>query len=169
MERPTSVTVFGILNVVFAALGMFGILMSLTIFSPEAENSKNPVIRILHEHPGYMSWLKASSWLGLASCAVSIISGIGLLMLKPWARVLGIGYSIYAIVMSLVGLVLNYIFVVGPLLQEAGQKSGPEAAGAIGGAIGGMIGGCLGVVYPVLLIYFMTRPKVMATFRSSAP
>jgi uncharacterized membrane protein YfcA len=55
------------------------------------------------------------------------------------------------------------------MLEQAQQQHGPAAAGAIGGAIGGSVGGCFGLIYPVLLLIFMLRPKVAAAFQPPAP
>jgi len=169
MERPTSVTVFGILNIVFAALGIVGLLMTTALFSQEANDTKNPVIQLIHDNQTYASWMKISVGLGLAASAVLLAAGIGLLALKPWARRLSIGQSIYTLVMSFVGTVVNYIYLVQPLLEQARQKQGPEAAAALGGAIGGMIGGCIGAIYPILLIIFMMRRNVVEAFRRHQP
>jgi hypothetical protein len=91
------------------------------------------------------------------------------LRLKSWARKLSIAYAIYAIVFGIIATVMSFMFLVRPLLAEAQQSQGPEAAGAIGGAIGGIVGGCLGLVYPILLMIFMTRPKVVAAFQRPEP
>jgi tellurite resistance protein TehA-like permease len=168
MQRPTSVTVFGILNIVFAAIGVFGLIASIALFFLPA-NLNNPVIKIMHENPAYATWLKVCIPLGLLSCAALLAAGIGLLRLKSWARTLSIAYAIYAIVFGILGTVVNFFFIVRPILEQARQQHGPEAAGAIGGAIGGSIGGCLGLIYPVLLLIFMLRPTVVAAFRPSAP
>lgn len=165
MERPTSVTVFGILNIVFAALGMFGILMMLTMFSGNFEDLKNPVFKLIHDNPGYALWMKISAGLGLAGSGVLLACGIGLLALQSWARILSIAYSIYTLVLSTVGMVINYICIVQPLIEKAHENPGPESAGALGGAIGGMVGGCVGEVYPILIIIFMFRRNVAEAFR----
>jgi hypothetical protein len=86
-------------------------------------------------------------------------------MVREWARKLSIGYAIYALVMWVVGNVFTFIFFVRPLLDQAAQQRGPEAAGAMGGLFGAAIGALLGPIYPVLLLIFMTRPKVKAAFR----
>lgn len=166
-KRPTSVNVFGILNIVFAGWGVVGLLGSAVLLfaSPDFNN---PVIKIMHENPGYAIWVKIGFLLGIPGCAVLAASGIGLLFLKPWARVLSIVYAIYAIVLGIVGTAVNAIFLVLPMLHQAQEQSGPAAAGAIGGAIGGILGGCFGVIYPVLLLIFMMRPKIAAAFRASA-
>jgi hypothetical protein len=67
--------------------------------------------------------------------------------------------------MGVLGSVMNAAFVIPPILQEASQNPGPEAAGAVAGAVGGSAGGCLGMIYPVLLLIFLTRPKLLAAFR----
>ena len=166
MQRPTTVTVFGILNIVFAVFGLFGILASLAMFKL-AEGTGNPVFKIMHDNPAFAAWMKLSIPLGVLSSAALLAGGIGLLMMKPWARKLSIGYSLYAMVMGLVGMVFSYLWMVRPMMEQAAQKQGPEAAGAIGGAVGGLVGGCFSLAYPVLLLIFMTRPKVVAAFSPS--
>ena len=106
--------------------------------------------------------------LGLLATGVSVAAGIGLLKLKNWGRTLSIGYAIYSIVAGVIGSMVNYIFVMQPLMEQASHKSGPEAAGLIGAAIGGTFGTCFGMIYPVLLLIFMLRPKVVAAFRPPA-
>jgi hypothetical protein len=68
-----------------------------------------------------------------------------------------------------VGTVVNYFFLMRPMLEQAHQKQGPEAVGAMAGAIGGTIGGCFGLIYPILLLVFMMRPNVVAAFAGSTP
>ena len=168
MKRPTAVTTFGILNIVFAAFGIFGVIGSAMMFALAGNPSNNPVIQIIHDNPTYAAWMKLSIPLGLATSAVLLAAGIGLLLLKPWARLLSIGYAVYAIVMVITSTVINYLFLVQPMMQQAHGKSGPEAAAAIGGAIGGTLGGCFGVLYPVALLIFMLLPKVAAAFNTSS-
>ena len=169
MQRPTSVTVFGVLNIVFAGLGFFSVIASAMLFTLSGANSSNPVVQLIQDNPSYATWIKISVVLGILVSIALLAAGIGLLKLKPWARILSIIYAIYVIVMTIVGSVVNYFFLVQPLLEKAHNEQGPEAAGAIGGAIGGMIGGCFGMVYAILLLIFMMRPKVIAAFNTSLP
>lgn len=165
MQRPTAVTVFGILNIVFAALGLFTMLGSMMLFTVTGGNSSNPVVQLIHDNPTYAAWMKICIALGLIVSPLLLAAGIGLLKLKPWARTISIVYAIYSIVMVPVSGVINYIYLVQPLLQQAQQKQGPEMAGAIGGAIGGTFGSCFGLIYPILLLIFMLRANVAAAFR----
>jgi hypothetical protein len=167
MQRPPTVTVFGILNIAFAVLGVFGMFATLALFSASAM-SNNPVVSILRDNPTYAAWMKITIPLGILSCVLLLIAGIGLLALKEWARKLSIGYAIYAILFGILGVALNFAFLTRPMLEQASQKQGPEAAGAMGGAIGGSLGGCFGLIYPILLLIFMTRPNVKAAFRPAS-
>ena len=170
MQRPTTVTVFGILNVVFAIIGFFASLASLMMFTAAAASTNNPVIQLVHDNPNYAAWMKISVVLGVLVSVLLLAAGIGLLKLQSWARIASIVYGIYSIVMVIVGSVINYFFLVQPLLQQAQQKQGPEATGAaIGGAIGGMFGSCFGIIYPVLLLIFMMKANVKAAFGTAAP
>ena len=168
MQRPTSVTVFGVLNIIFAAFSVFGLIASIALFFMPA-NSGNPVIRIMRESPAYATWLKICIPLGVLSCVALLAAGIGLLCLKSWARTLSIAYAIYAIAFGILGIAVNFMFLLRPLLDQARQQHGPEAAGALGAVIGGTIGGCFGLIYPVLLLIFVLRPKVAAAFYPPAP
>jgi hypothetical protein len=168
MERPGSVTAFGILNIVFAVFGFLGLFGTIALFSM-AGTLNIPVVKLMRECPTYGMWLKLTIPLGLLSCGVLLAAGIGLLRLENWGRKLSIGYAIYAIIFSILGLVMNFIFLFGPLLEEASKKQGPEAAAAIYGVVGGSIGGCFGLIYPILLLVFMTRPKVVAAFHPATP
>lgn len=164
MQRPVILTVFGILNIVFGVFSVFAMIATFVMFALPG-NGSNPVIKIIHENPSYAAWMKISIPLAVISGAALVTSGIGLLRVKSWGRILSITYSIYAIVLSLCGIAMNYYFLLRPLLAEAQTKQGPEAAGLIGGAVGGTLGGCFGMLYPILLLIFMMRPSVVAACR----
>lgn len=164
MKRPTPILVFGILNIIFAAFGAISVLMALILFNA-LPDSTNPVVQLIHTNAAYRNWMKFSVGLGTVVIPVLLAAGIGLLKLKPWARVLSILYGICAIVMVFAGGFINYFFLVQPLMAKAQTAQGPEAAGAMAGAIGGTFGSCLGLVYPILLLIFMFRPNIIAAFQ----
>ena len=170
MQRPTSVTVFGVLNIVFGALGLVGMIFSAIalLVLPTHSTANNPVLEVMRNSPGYLLWMKITLPIGILVCGITIVAGIGLLNLKSWGRTLSVAYGIYGIVAGVLGVILNFVFIMQPLMEQASQKSGPEAAALIGGAIGGTVGGCFGMIYPVLLLIFMFRPKVVAAFRPPA-
>ncbi len=165
MQRPTSVLVLGVLNLVFGVIGVLGMFGSAAILL--GMNPSNPMNRILESSDFYRYYLWGSFVLGLFAVIVLLAAGVGLVMSKAWARPAAIGYGIYAIAMGLVGQIVNAVFVVGPLLNMASAGGGPENIGAAAGAIGGTLGGCVGLVYPVVLLVFMFRKNVVEFFQSS--
>lgn len=167
MQRPASVTVFGILNFVFAAFGAIGLIASFALLSVPI-NSDQSVVKLMYEGQAYATWLKICIPLGLMSCIVLLAGGIGLLWLKPWARTLSIAYAIYAIAFVVFGMWINLDLMAQPMFQQVSHTQGLEAAGAIGGPISGTIGGIFWVIYPIVLLVFMLRPKVAAAFRPPA-
>ncbi|MCX7045619.1 MAG: hypothetical protein NTX50_09075 [Candidatus Sumerlaeota bacterium] len=164
MQRPTVVTVFGILNIVFGGLGLVCAPFSLA-FLWMPNQSGNPVARILQENEAYRTYTIGSLAVGMVVAVALIAAGIGLLKMKSWAWWVSIGYGAYCIVAGIVGMVANWVFVLEPLFRESRGRSGPEAAGAVGGAIGGLGGVCIGMAYPILLLVFMNLPNVRAAFR----
>jgi len=167
MQRPTSVIIFGILNFVFAALGVIGLIASFALLSLPA-NSDNPIIKFIQLCPDYAVWLKICIPLGLLGCVLPLASGFGLLALKPWARLLSIVYAIYAIVFCVAGMLMNLVFMDQPMLGQASQQRAFETVAALGGPISGTIGGLFLLIYPLVLLVFMLRPKIVATFLPSA-
>jgi hypothetical protein len=168
MQRPVIVTIFGILNIVFGVLGLMGMVATLVMFT-FMDASANPALKVMNDNPNYLAWLKLNIPLGLLSCIAVIVAGIGLLKLKEWARKLSLAYAVYALVIGIIGVGLNYLWVTRPMLEDASHQHGPAAIGAIFGAIGGGVGGLLGLVYPVFLFVMLTRPNVVAIFRPAAP
>ena len=162
MQRPTTVTVFGVLNLVLGGLGLLCTPISvITLFLPV--QSGNPVSRILEENAAYRLYMIASAAAGVLAALVLIVAGIGLLKMKSWARLTSIGYAIYGIVTGVVGIIVNVVFLFEPLMIQARSES-PEAAAAMLGMVGGIAGTCFGLVYPILLLIFMTRPRVRNAF-----
>ena len=165
MHRPTSVTVFGIQNIVKAGFGIFLAITSIVLFLAPAD-SNNPSIKMLHENPAYAAWLKLSIPLGLLSCTILLVAGIGLLCLKSWARTLSIAYAIYGICMGILSTAVGSIFLIQPFLKN--HQDSQAADTAMFGLIGGGIVVCRGLIYPILLLLFMLRPTVAAAFHPPA-
>lgn len=163
--RPTAVTVFGVLNIIFGVLGLLCTpLMLLPLQSGSALQQGNPVAQAMTQPGLYRTYMMGSLGFGLVAAVALLAAGIGLLLLRPWGRALSIGYGIYAIVSGVIGMAVTWLYLIQPMMQAAGQRQGPEAAAAMGGAVGGLAGGCIGMVYPILLLVFMTRPGIVAAF-----
>lgn len=164
-ERPVSVMVFGILNIGFALLGMVGSLFSVLVLS-RVHSHSNPFLDQMHNNPLYRTWMSISVPLGGVVSVALLAAGIGLLMLQNWARIVSIVYGIYSIVVGLIGLGVTFSV----FMSIFSQSNNPSMKGTmIAVMLGGVFGGAIGLAYPVLLLIFMTRPKVIAAFRPEQP
>lgn len=158
MERPTSITVFGVLNIVFGALGVLGTCFSILDFflplvpMPPIIEEPGPVLR---------AYSLGSSVLHFIASIVLVVAGIGLLKLRPWARIMSIGYGIYDIVSCLINM------VVGPIMMSRMVVEMGESEVVVAVVIAGILGPCVGLIYPILLIIFMCREAAVTAFRQT--
>jgi hypothetical protein len=114
----------------------------------------------------FRGWSYVSVIVSLFGVVALFASGIGLLLMRPWARNLAIIYAAVTIVTTLIGLVITWLYVTQPLLEQIAGDDSADAMAAKFGAIGGLIGGCVGLAYPVLLWFFMMRPPVLVALAS---
>ncbi|MBN2497910.1 MAG: hypothetical protein JXR96_25170 [Deltaproteobacteria bacterium] len=164
IQRPTSVTVFAVLNIVFGSLGLLGFLFNLL-----AQSAVGDLTEVISSHPFLGPWQTVTTVLSGVVSAGLLTIGIGMLSLRPWARTGCIVYGVYGILSSLVAIVVTFV-VLKPMLTSMA----PELGSGMGSGVGSMvvttavasavIGGLLGMLYPALLWYFMTRPKVKKAF-----
>lgn len=167
--KPASVIVFGILNLIFSALGICGIGSSLLSFMiPRNPNMPNLVVDLMRDNPAYLGFTYFGLGLGFIFLILLIAAGVGLLQGRKYGRTLSIIYGWYAIASGIIGMIANYFFLLRPLLAQA-QNAGGAAGGAgwqavmIG--IVTLAGGFIGLIYPVLLLIFMNRQNVRDALR----
>jgi len=165
MQRPASVIVFGVLNIAFGILGLFSLPIVfhsiLTGFSGTNPYFSDSVV--------FKIWSIVALVISPLSVIALFASAYGLLKMRDWGRNLAIIYTAVTIVTSLVGLVISWVYITGPMLERfAGDDSG-QAAGAWIGAIASVIGTCVGMAHPIFMWYFMTRPRVLAAFAAHNP
>ena len=158
-RKPASLMVFGILNLVFGVLGLCSYACGSLMLVPNPDLQQDPFYELIHQSPSYQAFLVVSMGLGSVASIVLIAAGIGLLAAANWGRVLSIVYSLYALAMGIVGIAVNIMFLVVPLMEK-GDPSDPAFGTAIGGAVGGTCGGAIGMAYPIVLLIFMTRPHI---------
>lgn len=142
-QRPTSVTVFGILNIIFGSLGLICTPVGLVAIFV-MPNAMNPA-------GGALAWLLLSLAIGFACTILLLTVGIGLLYLKAWARIWCLGYGWFAIGWGIIGMVVN----IGLSISGADGYNQDTP-----GMIGGLCGGLIGFVYPILLVVYMRSSNV---------
>jgi hypothetical protein len=130
---------------------------------PQDPEMPNPALELIKSDSTYRLIMQTMIVLGCLASLTLLVGGIGLLFVKAWGRTLSIGYAWYAIVSVVAGMLVNWLYLLQPMLAQ-GEAGGLGQAAAIGGAVGGMISGCFSVIYPVVLLIFMYRPAVRAAF-----
>ena len=125
MNRPRTVIVFGILNIVWGILGVCSlagtIIVKMVSFDIATEN--NPVLEMMQSNQAYKWFTGISTVVGSLATIVILSAGIGLLCFKPWARMASIGWAIYTVLASTIGTIVTYVLIFRPSLDQA---SGPE-------------------------------------------
>jgi hypothetical protein len=129
-------------------------------------NSVTALMDTLNKDPGYILWMKISVPVDVAASLVLMAAGAGLLLLKNWARVASIGYAIYKMVFAFLNVAVFALALHG-ILGDAFQKYGAVLVAIL--ALIGLFAVVLTLAYPVLLIFFLTRPKILPAFAPPVP
>ena len=106
VEKPASITVFGILNCVFGGLAI--VCTPCSLFGIVLSDKLSPATT-MEMATGYKSILLVSSILGIGFAAWLLSLGIGLLKMKTWARRGSVIYSCIAIAWTIASVALNII------------------------------------------------------------
>ena len=134
MQRPTSVTVFGVLNILFGVLGLLGTAVNVLMMFVNVDAASvqaNPILRIQQQQPFFAAMLKINVVLGFVASIALIIAGIGLLNMRSWARKVSIGYVIYSVVSVILFMALVAWFLV-PMFQDFDTKARSAEQAGIG-------------------------------------
>lgn len=169
--KPVSLTVFGIINIVWGALGLCGFVgtgVQYFVLSAQQQQAPNPVFDLMRDNATYFGYMMASMVLGFFATIALITGGIGLLNGKMYGRTLSIAYALYAIVFGILGIVFNLLFLITPMMEQLGNvPQGPQRTGAMAGFIGVTVGsGLCGLIYPIVLLIFMMRAPIVNYLRS---
>jgi len=143
MKKPIGVTVFGILVIIFAALGILGTLFSFLAFGLMANLPMFQQMPMQY-NMAYMLFSLISS---LIMGVLGLIAGIGILKLKNWARVLLIVFAIVMIVLGLVSLIYSGMMNIGI------------------GIIFVIMGFIFSIVYYGLILWYFNKKKVKIVFK----
>lgn len=152
MARPTSVTVFGILNIVFGSLGLMCTPLAIAaLWIPRQPG-------VMQMGAAMMAYTIVGYIVGFFCAILLLAAGIGLLYQKRWARQWSYGYGWFAIVWAIIGIIISVALMAFGIQGSGGLE---ETAAKVGGVVGGMCGGIIGLIYPIILVVFMRRPNVV--------
>jgi len=142
--RPTALTVFGVLNIVFGSLGVLSLPCSLVATFLPSE--------MMHPEEIVIVFNVVAHVVGLVVSIILLVSGIGLLKCKDSARRWAFGYGVFSVIWSIVGTIANMA-----LLGSGAYRMEDEA---VAFAMGCSCVSLVFLVYPVLLIIFMQKQYI---------
>jgi hypothetical protein len=162
-QRPASVTVFAIINLVLAGFVVFMIIIWLLsrmgLIPKQAEG--NLILEAMESHAGYQLFSYVTTGLGVIATILILSASIGMFSLRPWARLATIGWGVYSILMTLIVQTVNYLVIFVPLLDDL---SGAERVGLVFGMVLVAVIGFVYIGYYLLMIFMLTRPNVVQAF-----
>jgi len=163
-KRPAWPTAIGVISVV---LGSLGFICTPIVMAAGARNTRgNQVYELFPDW--YHSYTMAAFAVGLAIAVVLLLAGIYLLKRRPAAKLLHVTYALIQVFTA----VVNAILLVTTFLPSIRQSSAPEHL-KTSIIIGWVIGIPIGLVYPVFLLIWFCRPKIVQQVRqwsaSAAP
>jgi hypothetical protein len=165
--RPTSVTVLAIVGMVWGALVLLCNMVSLIPLLVQV-GPPNPMIQEMRADPALHNWNIIATVARLVLGVLLLVGSGVALMLKGWGRVLMLVYAVLAIALSLVDTYMTVTHVL-PILRRL-AASDPNVAQIMGmQRIGMVLGIVIGMLLPLLILFFMTRPNVKAAFAGQAP
>ena len=187
-KRPLAVVVIAVLQLVFGvpALGNYALSLAGADQAVASLGQVNPsgqqrltlldVEKHLQENvPGYAAVQRGGDGVETVVALSMIASGIGLLLFRPWGRVLALVYAVVSIVIT-VAYLGWYLAAVAPAVVAFGREiaaTGGQDAQAMGAAIpvlyiGAPILMSLSAAYPVAVLVVLLRRPVRAAFRGEA-
>ncbi len=152
-EWPASVLIFGILNIVFVAIGLLmipcSIVPSISDLVEEADN-------LLHSPSPLWSLLCGVVAVGFAIWV--LVLTVGLLNLKRWSRSGLVAYAWSAVLFAIIAAVVESTDVFTSISVTSWEEF-YQMAGVIAWPVRRLV---IRLTYPVVLLIFMKRPRVVA-------
>jgi hypothetical protein len=159
-------TVFGILNLAWFGMAICGGVMALPMLTLEVgEQHDNVAFRVLAENEFALRWTQVMTVVGSLAACLLLAGGIGLLMRRAWGRRLSLVWAFFALLTGLVGTAVSWLYYLAPLMEQAKELTDAERMGANLGVVAAACGALCGLLYPVVLLVFMTRPSLKAALR----
>jgi hypothetical protein len=156
-----STLIFGILNIGYGLFKLAG--LAFAAFMSHVKMPGNANIPSINNDPTFIAWSKFAFPLGAALGLALIAFGIGLLLLKNWARLGSIVYSVIDIVLVVAGTMIMW-----PVTQRMMEHVPNVPHGMVEGiaSISLVFQLIFGLAYPSLLLFFMTRDNVIDACQS---
>jgi len=173
-EQPGSIRALSITAICLGGLwtlcGALGTVMVFLTAFTQASGKPNPFAPAATPPPAALTaYNMVGAVIGLVLSIVELAFGIGGLSLKPWARQLGIAWSVVSILWAIANSMISLLWA-GPLTLQS-QPNNPMLSSEMGSKLiagGAIISLVLCCVVPALILVFWTRPPVKNAFEQSA-
>lgn len=164
--RPTGVTVIAILSLVFAGLGVFGILATaVSLFVDLDVGANDPMGDLLESNEFLRTYTIVGMGLQVLSTALLTFAGIKLLGMYDVGRKAANLYAVFAILMALVGVAVNIMVVIPALMEGADGGDAVQKGTTIGVVIGAFIGAVFSIGFPVAVLWVLNRASIRPLYR----
>lgn len=162
-KRPTSVTVFAILNIIFCGLGVIGfIFWTINKLGLIPQPAEKDALTLAMENSVPFQWFSdIVTVAGIFTTILLLAASIAMFSLKPWSRKVTIGLGVYSVVLIVVSVVLQYFVIWAPLLPNVTGTDLLIVRVAI--VISGVIS-LFFIGYNLLMIYMLNRSVVVEAF-----
>jgi uncharacterized membrane protein YidH (DUF202 family) len=159
-----SVLIFGILNIGYGLFKLAGLAFAAVMSHVKMPANAN--IPSMNNDPTFIAWSKYAFPLGGALGVALIAFGIGLLLMKNWARLGSIVYAVIDIVLVVVGTLVMW-----PVTQRMMEAMPNVPHGMVSGiaSISLVLQLIFGLAYPALVLFFMTRDNVIEACQPELP
>ncbi len=178
-KRPAAVLVIAILHFLVAAWMTCGGIGQLTGAAnalgkmgndPESERLERQMEQAVERSfPAFKMYEKAEAVAGLLLAVVLVVAGVGLILMRAWARVLSYVYALAAILNVIAGSVINIVFVLPPMRASIREmRDLPQQALQVMDVTVTLIVfivPLIGLIYPVAVLIVMSLSGVRRAFR----
>jgi hypothetical protein len=181
---PAAVVVVAVFHFIFGGFGLLTALcgagfmlaaggdLTSFAFTPEMKEQLEITQRLLNERAPFYKVVQVEGLVvGLVLSGLLIAAGVGLLRLRPWARLLSLIYAPVSIVQTLLGAFLTFAYV-NPASQDAIRQTHfqfPQQAQAAQATapvtmMFMILSVLLQLAYPAAVVIIMLLPSVVTAF-----
>lgn len=164
-RRPTSVTVIAIIAIIWGGIAVLAMMCAVPQYMG-VQFAPNPVMDAVRKDPVLLGYHIASMVIGLALGITLLTGGIMSLSLNPMGRTLLMVYAWGNIVTTIPMAILTFAVIMPRTFQHVPNVAANPQMGQIMkmSAYGGAALSLIALVWPVLILYFMSRPRVKTAF-----
>ena len=157
--RPVSAMVFGILNIGFGAFNLLALLVLQALAGSGGAAAHSP-LKAFYSDPSQLHWMWVSGVINSVAGLFLVAAGVGLLLCRNWGRICSLAWAAFDIL---------FVLASAPLSWKYARMAAPSQFGDIFALFVTAFGLIFSLAYPIALLIFMTRPKLIAACHGAEP